>query len=37
MILLERPWEGNNYQAVIQVSDPERGDDKYGFDLEWER
>lgn len=37
MILLERPWEGNNYQAVIQVSDPESGDDKYGFDLEWER
>ena len=37
MILLERPWEGNNYQAVIQVSDPQRGDDKYEFDLEWER
>ena len=37
MILLERPWEGNNYQAVIQVSDTESGDDKYGFDLEWER
>lgn len=37
MILLERPWEGNNYQAVIRVSDPDKGDDQYGFDLEWER
>ena len=37
MVLLERPWEGNNYQAVIRVSDPEEGDDQYGFQLDWER
>ena len=36
VVLLERPWEGNGYQAVIQVSDPKKGDNRYRFELDWE-
>ena len=36
VVLLERPWEGNGYQAVIQISDPHKGDTKYRFELDWE-
>ena len=37
VVLLERPWEGNNYQAVIRISDPSGGAADYRFELEWER
>ena len=35
--LLEQPWEGNGYLAVIQISDPKGGDSKYRFRLNWSR
>ncbi len=35
--LLEQPWEGNGYLAVIQIADPKGGDAKYRFRLAWER
>ncbi len=37
VVLLERPWEGNHYLAVIEISDPKRGDDRYHFRLKWRR
>ena len=37
VVLLERPWEGNDYLAVVEVSDPKRGDDRYHFRLKWRR
>jgi len=35
--LLEIPWDGNGYTAVIRVSDPKGGDDRYHFRLTWTR
>jgi len=35
--LLERPWEENAFQAVIQISDPRGGDDRYRIELKWKR
>lgn len=35
--LLEQPWEGNGYLAVIQISDTKGGDAKYRFRLNWAR
>ena len=37
VVLLERPWEGNHYLAVIEISDPKRGDDRYHFRVKWRR
>jgi hypothetical protein len=37
VVLLERPWQGNNFTAVIRVSDPRGGDDRYHFRLQWRR
>jgi hypothetical protein len=37
VVLLERPWQGNNFTAVVRVSDPRGGDDRYHFRLEWRR
>ena len=28
ILVLERPWEGNHFTAVLQVSDPKRSDDR---------
>jgi hypothetical protein len=36
-VLLERPWEENSFQAVIQISDPRGGDDRYRLELKWKR
>ena len=35
--LLEHPWEGNQFVAVIRISDPKGGDDNYRFQLRWKR
>ena len=35
--LLEHPWEGNQFVAVIRISDPKGGDDNYRFQLKWRR
>jgi hypothetical protein len=35
--LLERPWEENHFQAVVQISDSKGGDDEYQFILRWEQ
>jgi hypothetical protein len=35
--LLEIPWDGNDYTAVVRVSDPKGGDDRYHFRLTWTR
>ena len=37
VVLLERPWEGNRFTAMVQVSDPKGGDDRYHFRLKWKR
>ena len=37
VLLQERPWEGNDHTAVIQISDPKGGDDRYHFKLKWKR
>ena len=37
VVLLERPWEGNHYLAVVEISDPKGGDDRYHFRLRWRR
>ena len=37
VLLQERPWEGNDYTAVIQISDPKGGDDRYHFKFKWKR
>jgi hypothetical protein len=37
VILLERPWYGNNHVAVIQISDPKGGSDRYRFRLIWKQ
>ena len=35
--LVEKPWEGNNYTAVIVVRDAAGSDDYYHFRLRWRR
>jgi len=35
--LLERPYEGNRYSAVIRITDPRSGDGEYSFKLVWRR
>jgi hypothetical protein len=35
--LVEKPWEGNRFTAVIRITDPQRGSDRYSFRLEWRR
>ena len=37
VVLLERPWEGNHFMAVVEVSDPKGGDDRYHFRLSWKK
>ena len=37
VLLQERPWEGNDHTAVVQISDPKGGDDRYHFKLKWKR
>lgn len=37
VVLLERPWEGNQYTAVIQIEDSKGGDDRYQLKLKWKR
>ena len=37
VLLQERPWEGNDHAAVIQISDPKGGDDRYHFKFKWKR
>ncbi|QQS40099.1 MAG: hypothetical protein IPM63_12085 [Acidobacteriota bacterium] len=33
--LISEPGPGNNYSAVVEISDPESGSDYYTFELEW--
>jgi hypothetical protein len=35
--LLEWPWEGNGFTAVIRIHDPKSGSDFYRIRLEWKR
>jgi hypothetical protein len=35
--LVEKPWEGNDYTAVVRVQDDPRGSSDYGFRLVWRR
>ena len=35
--LVEKPWEGNRWTAVIRISDPQRGPGRYSFTLAWQR
>jgi hypothetical protein len=35
--LVERPWEGNRFTAVVRVTDRQRGSAPYRFKLEWSR
>ncbi len=35
--LVEKPWEGNGYTAVIVIRDPSGRDDYYHFRLRWRR
>lgn len=35
--LVEKPWEGNKFTAVVLVSDPQRGAAPYSFRLVWSR
>jgi hypothetical protein len=35
--LVEKPWEGNRFTAVVIVSDPQRGASSYSFRLAWSR
>ena len=37
VVLLERPWEGNHFMAVVEISDTKGGDDRYHFRLTWTR
>ena len=37
VVLLERPWEGNHFMAVVEISDPKGGDDRYHFRLTWKK
>jgi hypothetical protein len=35
--LLEKPWEGNKFTAVVLINDPQRGASSYSFRLAWSR
>ena len=35
--LVEKPWEGNRWTAVVRITDPARGNGLYGFKLVWSR
>ena len=35
--LVEKPWEGNRFQAVIRITDRQRGNAPYSFKLTWRR
>ncbi len=35
--LVERPWEGNDYTAVVRIQDDSRGAADYAFRLVWRR
>jgi hypothetical protein len=35
--LVEKPWEGNKFTAVIRISDRQRGNNPYRFKLVWSR
>src|SRR5688572_2772096 len=35
--LVEKPWEGNKFTAVVIISDPQRGASSYSFRLVWSR
>jgi hypothetical protein len=35
--LVEKPWEGNDYTAVVRIVDPQRGSAPYSFRLVWSR
>jgi hypothetical protein len=35
--IVEKPWEGNNFTAVILINDPQRGNSEYSFRLVWSR
>lgn len=35
--LVEKPWEGNNYTAVVRIQDDSRGGADYAFRLVWRR
>jgi hypothetical protein len=35
--LIEKPWEGNRYTAVVRISDPQSGNGRYSFRLVWQR
>jgi hypothetical protein len=35
--LVEKPWEGNKFTAVVILSDPQRGASTYSFRLVWSR
>ena len=37
VVLLERPWEGNHFMAVVEILDPKGGDDRYHFRLSWQK
>lgn len=35
--IVEKPWEGNNFTAVVLITDPQRGNSTYTFRLVWSR
>ena len=35
--LVEKPWEGNRYTAVVRITDTSNGSAQYGFKLAWHR
>jgi hypothetical protein len=35
--LVEKPWDGNRYTAVVRISDSSSGSGQYGFKLAWHR
>jgi hypothetical protein len=35
--LVEKPWEGNRFTAVVRITDRQRGNSPYSFKLVWSR
>ena len=35
--LVEKPWEGNKFTAVVLITDRQRGNSEYRFKLVWSR
>jgi hypothetical protein len=35
--LVEKPWEGNRYTAVVRITDNSPGEGQYTFKLAWRR